>query len=57
MSDERTFEEEVEGLYPFWPNCSIPDCEFKSVFGLSDMCDFHRRGVQPPTMEAYQNGR
>jgi len=35
-----------------WPNCSVPDCEYKAASG-STMCCAHQRGEQPEPLDVY----
>ena len=41
-----------------WPNCSVPDCEFKSCLSLnSDKCYPHTMGRNPRcTFDEYMSG-
>jgi hypothetical protein len=43
----------TDGLSDSWPNCAVPDCEYKSNWPESSMCCFHQRGEVPPPFEEY----
>ena len=37
-----------------WPDCSVPDCEYKSCASLkSDKCYAHTLGLTPVPMDEY----
>ncbi len=40
-----------------WPNCSVPDCEYKACLSLeSEKCFHHTQGRNPPmSFEEYMN--
>ena len=41
-----------------WPNCSVPDCEYKSCLSLnSDKCYAHTLGLQPIPFDEYMKGK
>jgi hypothetical protein len=53
LAEEELTEEESERILAGWPNCNVPDCEYKAYIPYSERCYPHMMGITPETPQSY----